>query len=671
MLDLAPDRMKMVDRQLARRGVRDSHVLDAMREVPREAFVPEGLQEFAYEDTPLPIEAGQTISQPYIVGLMVEAAEVRPGDRVLEIGAGSGYAAAVISRIADRVYAIERHDELTVLATQRLKRLGYDNVEVRTGDGTHGWPEAAPFDAILAAAGGPAVPQVRKDQLDIGGCLVMPVGETQREQRLVKVTRTSARHFEEEDLGGVMFVPLIGEHGWTRDEQETSRSRRAPEPRSFRAPSPGPSISDLIAAAAEPLPDIDHPAFGEVIDRFANAKVVLLGEASHGTSEFYRARAAITRRLIETHGFTIVAAEADWPDAASLDRYVRDRPPPPHAEPPFRRFPTWMWRNTDVEAFIEGLRAWNLDRPPERRAGFYGLDLYNLSASIRAVLDYLDKVDPDAASVARQRYGCLTPWAKEPQTYGRMALTSGFALCEAGVVKMLSELLSSRLDYARHDGETFLDATANARLVKNAEAYYRVMYYGSAQSWNLRDTHMFETLCAILDAKGPDAKAVVWAHNSHIGDASKTEMGAVRDELNIGQLCRERFGDEAALIGFGTHTGTVACASDWDAPMEVKRVNPSRPNSYERLAHDSGVGRFLLDVRESVHENLRHRLLEPRLERFIGVIYRPDTERWSHYSTCSLPQQFDAYIWFDETAAVTPLPTRVREGPEETYPFGL
>jgi erythromycin esterase-like protein len=330
-----------------------------------------------------------------------------------------------------------------------------------------------------------------------------------------------------------------------------------------------------------------------------------------------------------------------------------------------------MWRNTDVEAFIEGLRAWNLDRPPERRAGFYGLDLYNLSASIRAVLDYLDKVDPETASVARQRYGCLTPWAKEPQTYGRMALTSGFALCEAGVVKMLSELLSSRLDYARHDGETFLDATANARLVKNAEAYYRVMYYGSAQSWNLRDTHMFETLCAILDAKGPDAKAVVWAHNSHIGDASKTEMGAVRDELNIGQLCRERFGDEAALIGFGTHTGTVACASNWDAPMEVKRVNPSRPDSYERLAHDSGVGRFLLDVREGVHETLRHRLLEPRLERFIGVIYRPDTERWSHYSTCSLPQQFDAYIWFDETAAVTPLPTRVREGPEETYPFGL
>jgi erythromycin esterase-like protein len=236
---------------------------------------------------------------------------------------------------------------------------------------------------------------------------------------------------------------------------------------------------------------------------------------------------------------------------------------------------------------------------------------------------------------------------------------------------MLRELLDSKLEYAVKDGESFLDATANARLVKNAEAYYRAMYYGAAESWNLRDTHMFETLCAVLDAKGPAAKAVVWAHNSHIGDASKTEMGLIREELNIGQLCRERFGKDATLIGFGTHTGTVACASDWDAPMEVKRVNPSRPDSYERLAHDSGIARFLLDVREGLHEPLRYRLLEPRLERFIGVIYRPDTERWSHYSACSLPQQFDAYVWFDETTAVTPLPTRQRPGPEETYPFGL
>lgn len=664
MLDLAHERERMVDRQVVRRGVHDTHVLEAMRTVPREAFVPEGLQEFAYEDSPLPIEVGQTISQPYIVALMLEAAAVRPGEHVLEIGAGSGYAAAVLSRIAGRVYTIERHDELSRLAADRLRRLGYDNVEVRTGDGTQGWSHAAPFDAILVAAGGPAIPQTLKEQLDIGGRLVMPVGSDQRDQRLIKVTRRDATHFEEEDLGGVTFVPLIGEHGWSGET-----GARPAEPRSFRPLAA--SIPEIIRSAAEPLPGLDDPAFGALFDRFASARVVLLGEASHGASEFYRARAAITRRLIEQHGFTILAVEADWPDAVSLDRYVRDRPGPEPDEPAFGRFPTWMWRNTDVEAFLDALRTLNLQRPPDQRAGFYGLDLYNLSGSIRAVLDYLAKVDPAAATIARERYGCLTPWAKEPEAYGRMALTRGYAQCEAGVVQMLNDLLGKRLQYGANDGEAFLDATANARLVKNAEAYYRAMYYGSAESWNLRDTHMFETLCALLEAKGPDAKAIVWAHNSHIGDASKTEMGLLRDELNIGQLCRERFGKAAALIGFGTHTGTVACASDWDEPMEIKRVNPSRPDSYERLAHDSGVGRFLLDLREGEHEDLRYRLLEPRLERFIGVIYRPETERWSHYSGCSLPQQFDAYVWFDETTAVTPLPTRTRKGPEETYPFGL
>jgi protein-L-isoaspartate(D-aspartate) O-methyltransferase len=215
MLDMVSNRERMVTRQLARRGVSDSYVLDAMREVPREAFVPEGLQEFAYEDTPLPIEAGQTISQPYVVALMIEAAEIRPGDQVLEIGAGSGYAAAVIGQIAAQVYAIERHEALSQLARDRMARLNYGNVEIRMGDGSRGWPEAAPFDAILVAAGGPAIPQALKDQLDIGGRLIMPVGKGHREQRLVKVIRRNATHFEEEDLGGVMFVPLIGEHGWT------------------------------------------------------------------------------------------------------------------------------------------------------------------------------------------------------------------------------------------------------------------------------------------------------------------------------------------------------------------------------------------------------------------------------------------------------------------------
>jgi erythromycin esterase-like protein len=431
-----------------------------------------------------------------------------------------------------------------------------------------------------------------------------------------------------------------------------------------------PAVS-AIRRAAEPLPGLDDPAFGPLFDRFAEARVVLLGEASHGTSEFYRARAAITRRLIEAHGFTVVAAEADWPDASTLDAFARHKPAPALDGEAFTRFPTWMWRNTDVDAFLRWLRAHNEPLPPERRAGFYGLDLYNLQASMRAVIDYLDRVDPEAAAVARERYGCLRPWSAEPQGYGRRAFSRGTAPCEAAVVAVARDLHARALSDAARDPDAHLDAEINARLVRDAEAYYRAMFHGAAESWNLRDRHMAETLRRVLDAKGPEAKAVVWAHNSHIGDARATEMGRRRGELNLGQLCREHFGVEAVLIGFGTHAGTVAAASDWDGPMEVKRVNPSRPDSLERLLHDSGLGRFLLDLRPGWHDGLREALREERLERFIGVIYRPDTERWSHYADCELPAQFDAFVWFDETTAVTPLAGEKRAGPEDTFPFGL
>jgi len=665
MPDTERKRDRMVEWQIARRGIRDPDLLAALREVPREAFLPPSLREFAHEGTALPAEEGQTLPHPYVVARMLREAAIRSGDTVLQVGIGTGYLAALAARLAGTVQVVEPDETVAARAVERLAQAGCTGVVLRPGDTIHGAANAGPFDVILVPANRPALPQPLMERLDIGGRLVMAVEGPLGETRLVRVTRSGANRFEEEDLGEAELVPPLA----------------VPDPAGEAPPGPArpgstpPPIPGMIRAAAEPLPDPDDPAFGALFDRFAEVRVVLLGEASHGTAEFYRARAAITRRLIEAHGFTIVAVEADWPDAASIDRHVRHRPPAPGiasgAEPPFRRFPTWMWRNTEVSAFVEGLRRWNEGRPAERQASFHGLDLYNLSASIEAVLTYLDRVDPKAAAVARQRYGCLAPWASEPQRYGRMALSSGYAPCEEAVVRTLRELLDRRLDYGHEDGESFLNAAANARLVKNAEAYYRAMYYGGAESWNLRDTHMFETLCALLEARGPRSKAVVWAHNSHIGDASRTEMGWARDELNIGQLCRERFGAAAALIGFGTHAGSVACADDWDEPMVVKAVNPSRPDSYERLAHDSGVERFLLDLRAGRHEALREKLLAERLERFIGVIYRPETERWSHYSACRLPEKFDAYVWFDRTTAVTPLPTRQREGAEETYPFGL
>jgi protein-L-isoaspartate(D-aspartate) O-methyltransferase len=658
----AAARAQMVERQLVRRGLDDKRVLQAMRDVPRETFVEAGMEEFAFDDSPLPIGEGQTISQPYIVAFMAEAAELSPNDRVLEVGTGSGYAAAVFSRIGKAVYTIERHPSLAEAAKQRLARAGIKNVFVKVGDGTLGWSDAAPFDAIIVAAGGPDVPAALKQQLAIGGRLIIPVGEAEQ-QSLVRVRRVSEALYETEELAPVRFVPLVGAQGWTEDGRRAATNHLPARARRLTLP-------QMIAKAAEPLPNFEDEAFGALFDRFASKRIVLLGEASHGTSEFYQARAAITRRLIALHGFSIVAVEADWPDAAAVDRYVRLRPVRPGEEAPFRRFPTWMWRNTDVAAFVRWMRQHNEQTPADKRAGFFGLDIYNMRASIAGVLAYLDKVDPEAARVARERYGCLTPWQKEPSTYGKAVLTDAYKKCEEEVVRQCREIFAKQLDYARHDPDSFIDAAQNARLVAAAERYYRIMYYGGAESWNLRDGHMFETLEHLLRAKGERAKAVVWAHNSHIGDARYTEMGASRGELNIGQLCRERYGDETALIGLSTHAGTVAAASNWDGEMETMRVRPSHRDSFERAFHDSTVPRALVDFGRNA--SLKARLHQSKLERFIGVIYRPDTELMSHYAEASLSQQFDAMLWFDETRAVTPL-TREHgeEGVPDTYPFGL
>jgi protein-L-isoaspartate(D-aspartate) O-methyltransferase len=336
----------------------------------------------------------------------------------------------------------------------------------------------------------------------------------------------------------------------------------------------------------------------------------------------------------------------------------------------FARFPTWMWRNQDVRAFVDWLRELNAGRPRERRVRFAGLDLYGLYNSIAEVLAYLDQVDPETAAVARQRYGCLTPWQSDPAAYGQAALTGSYRSCEADVVGMLQDLFARRMEQARSQDERFFDAIQNARLIAGAEAYYRTMYYGAAQSWNLRDQHMFQTLLQLLHFHGPESKVVVWAHNSHVGDAAATEMSA-RGELNIGQLCRQHYRDAAYSVGFGTDHGTVAAASHWDGPMQVKRVRPSCDKSYERLCHESALSSFLLPLRTPARDELRSELTDLRLERAIGVIYRPETERASHYFHAVLPFQFDEWVWFDRTQAVRPLETHELEGVPETYPFGL
>jgi erythromycin esterase-like protein len=450
-------------------------------------------------------------------------------------------------------------------------------------------------------------------------------------------------------------------------------------------------LQELFNQAIQPLPAIDDDSFASHFDTFAGKQLVLLGDGSHGTSEFYSARAEITKRLVQKHGYTIIALEADWPDAEAIDRYVRMRPGPKagiggiaKGHEPFNRFPSWMWRNREMQDLVEWVRDWNTRQPPENRAGFYGLDLYSMGASIRAVIDYLDGIDPAAAKVARKRYGCLEPWVEDPTSYG-LASLHGMKDCESEVMGILQNLLNRRMEYTEKElvgggdsEEEFQSGKQNAYLVRDAEKYYKAMYWSSAMSWTMRDTHMFDTLHRLMQHRPPPKhKAIVWAHNSHVGDARYTSMGLRRNEVNIGQLCRERLGREnVCILGCGTHTGTVAAAHDWDEDMEMMDVNPSMDESWEMIAHQTGVPSFVVDFRRGgLDRSLRAAMAaEDRVERFIGVIYRPDTERTSHYSHAFLHEQLDGYIWFDRTEAVKPLETiqpKTALGKEETYPFGL
>ncbi|MEY2714657.1 MAG: hypothetical protein RIT24_1000, partial [Planctomycetota bacterium] len=429
MSNFTEQRAQMVERQLRARGIRDARVLGAMGEVPREKFVPARHHDLSYEDAPLPIEEGQTISQPYIVALMVEAAKVAAGDRVLEVGAGSGYASAVLSRLAKEVFAIEWHQALATLAATRLELLGYDNVHTMHGDGTLGWPDRAPFDVIIVSAGGPDVPQPLLAQLAIGGRLVIPVGIDPRSQELLLITRTAEHAFDRSSLGSVQFVPLVGSEGWSIEGGRIT-PRRAHRPLRVGTREAH-RITALIEEGCEPFDSVEKAPLDALLDRIGTARVVLIGESTHGTSEFYRLRARITQALIARKGFNVVALEADWPDTAAIDRQVRARAASPLREPMFSRFPTWMWRNREMQAFVAWLARHNSTLPAEAvRTSIHGLDIYSLNNSIGAVLGYLDRVDPPAAEKARELYSCFTPWERDPGTYGRAVTAGKLAGCE-------------------------------------------------------------------------------------------------------------------------------------------------------------------------------------------------------------------------------------------------
>ena len=439
-------------------------------------------------------------------------------------------------------------------------------------------------------------------------------------------------------------------------------------------------LIETIRTASVPL-NGETSDYDPLLQQIGDARFVLLGEASHGTHEFYHERAQITKRLIREKGFTAVAVEGDWPDAYRVNRYVRGRSEDLDATDAlagFRRFPAWMWRNADVLDFVGWLRTHNDSTGPSRpKVGFYGLDLYSLHASMEAVIAYLDKVDPEAAERARSRYACFDLYGDDSQAYGFANALGLGRSCENAVVTQLIDLRRGAAEYALRDGriaeDDYFFAEQNARLVKSAEEYYRTMYRGEKSSWNFRDRHMVDTLEALveyLEKRDRDAKVVIWAHNSHLGDARATDMSR-RGEWNVGQLVRQKYGQEAFLVGFTTYDGTVTAASNWGAPAERKSVRPALPGSYEALFHDVAIARFLLILQDG---NLNAGLREPRLERAIGVIYRPETERVSHFFHASLSAQFDAVLHFDRTRAVEPLErsSEWKAGEvAETFPSGI
>jgi erythromycin esterase-like protein len=434
-----------------------------------------------------------------------------------------------------------------------------------------------------------------------------------------------------------------------------------------------------VRESANPLSEARQD-YAPLIHTIGNCHFALLGEASHGTHDFYHRRAQITQWLIEEKGFTSVAVEADWPDAYRVNRFVQGRSDDAdalEALDSFKRFPAWMWRNTDVVEFISWLREYN-DTLPEgaRKVGFYGLDLYSLHASARAVLEFLDKVDPEAAQRARYRYACFEHFGEDTQAYGYAASFGLSKDCEDEVVSQLVEMQKRAADLGNRAGaldlEAFFAAEQNTRLVASAERYYRAMFKSRAGSWNLRDRHMADTLDEIVGhLGGTSAKVIVWAHNSHLGDARATQMSA-SGEFNVGQLVRYRHGDDALLVGFTTYQGTVTAASKWDDPAERKRVRAALSGSYEALFHETALPEFLLTLRGS--KWLTGVLSQGMLERAIGVIYLTESEWLSHYFDARLTDQFDAVIHLDQTRAVEPLERTAQwEAGEfpETYPFAV
>jgi erythromycin esterase len=425
-------------------------------------------------------------------------------------------------------------------------------------------------------------------------------------------------------------------------------------------------LTRLIGSVAYPLEndrDLDP-----LLEMIGEARYVLLGEASHGTHEYYTWRTRITKRLIEEKGFSFVAVEGDWPDCYRLNRYIKgyhdSGTGAAEVLHTFDRWPTWMWANWETVALAEWMRTFNGSRSQEQKAGFYGLDVYSLWESMEAIIRYLELNDPDAIPRVKEAMECFEPYnVREGFSYA--SASYGILNSCAGAVGTILSTIRERMDNHTTDREAAFSAEQNALVAVHAEQYFQVMLSGGAASWNIRDRHMNETLNRLMAFHGPEARAIVWEHNTHIGDARATDMFA-SGLINVGQLVKEEHGKEGVFrIGFGSYEGSVIAASGWGQPMREMSLPPAKTGSWEHLLHTTGADDKLIfsaDI-SALREAVGHRA--------VGVVYDPANERGNYVPTL-LPLRYEAFIYLDRTQALHPLHVHPdRYGIPETYPWGV
>jgi erythromycin esterase-like protein len=427
------------------------------------------------------------------------------------------------------------------------------------------------------------------------------------------------------------------------------------------------TLRDQVLTLSYPLEDTED--LEPLLDRIGDARFVLLGEASHGTHEYYLWRARISKRLIEEKGFRFIGVEGDWPDCYRVNQYIQGELGDTTAKDvlhAFSRWPTWMWANWEIVAFAEWLRGYNDMRPDEEKVGFYGLDVYSLWESLKAVIGYLKQHDPDALPAAERAFRCFEPYEEDPQEYARATLFVPES-CEREVIDLHNTIRQQAAPKADADA-TALNAVMNAEVIKGAETYYRTMVHGGGTSWNVRDRHMADTLNRLMQFYGSDAKAIVWEHNTHIGDARYTDMASA-GMYNVGELVRQEHEPAGVVLaGFGSYEGTVIAAREWDAPMQVMPVPPARPGSWEQALHDMNAeDRLLLFHRPADPTSA---LAAPRGRRAIGVVSHPACEAGNYVPTV-LPLRYDAFMYLDQTQALHPLHIQPETTAPELYPWGV